>query len=102
MIGLVPLSVTTHELAHLGKLTFLCSQIYGNWERFYKEYKDFLEDYDHLVVKELIETKKIEVKQDDLQYLTYENTSEEDIEEESSELEDVFDDEDFEDLYLEG
>ena len=58
-IGLVPLTVTMHEIAHLGKLTFLRSQIHGRWEQFYNEYKYSLDEYDHTIVKNLITIKSL-------------------------------------------
>lgn len=39
-IGLVPLSVTNHELAHNGALFISKKQIFGDWEYFLKEYAD--------------------------------------------------------------
>lgn len=62
IIGLVPLTVTTHEIAHLDKLQFVRSQIYGDWELFYNQYKDYLDDYDHIVVKKLLDTTHIELE----------------------------------------
>ena len=75
VVGLVPLSITMHQLAHLGKVKFLRSQIYGKWEQFYNEYKDYMDDYDHTVVRTLVETKCLEMKHEDLVMLGYKGES---------------------------
>lgn len=67
-IGLVPLTVTMHQLAHLGKLKFLRTQVFGSWEKFFEEYQDYLSDYDYTVVKELSERTSIK-REESLAYL---------------------------------
>lgn len=52
-IGIVPLSTTIHELAHLDKIQILKKHVYGNYNEFYEEYKAFLSDRDHQLVKNL-------------------------------------------------
>lgn len=72
-IGLVPLTVTTHELAHLGKLQFLRTQIYGSWEWFYNTYSSYMDDYEHSLVKELLERTSLASDDEDLQLLQITN-----------------------------
>jgi hypothetical protein len=40
IVGLVPLSKTSHELAHLGKLAFAKKQIFGDYEKLVEEFKE--------------------------------------------------------------
>jgi len=61
-IGLVPLAVSMHELAHMGQLNILRTQISGHWETFYNNYKDYFSDYDFEIVRALVETKSLENK----------------------------------------
>lgn len=96
-IGLVPLSVTTHELAHLGKLEFIRTQIYGAWEWFYNNYSDYMDEYEHVLVKTLLERTSLTSDHEDLKLISmdsYKVKKEigeplEDSEDES--LEDIFD-----------
>ena len=71
MIGLVPLSVTMHEIAHLGKLNFVRTQIFGEWEAYYEAYKDYMDDYEHSVIKKLLSTDCIEMTDEDITMLGY-------------------------------
>jgi hypothetical protein len=41
VVGLVPLTKTIHELAHLGKVTLLKKMIYGNYMEFFNENREF-------------------------------------------------------------
>lgn len=77
-IGLVPLSVTMHEIAHLGRLTFVRSQIYGKWENFYNTYRLSLDEYDHTIVKNLIEIKNLNCEDTTLLTLGHEEVINED------------------------
>lgn len=45
-IGLVPLAITNHELAHEDALFISTKQIFGQWEDFYSEYQDGLSQSD--------------------------------------------------------
>ena len=87
VIGLVPLSTTMHELAHLGKLTFLRTQIFGMWEDFYIEFKDYMDDYEIGVVRKLLETNQISMNDEDLLMLGYSE-----VEDTANELEAEFED----------
>lgn len=58
-IGLVPLAVSMHELAHLGQLNIIRTQIIGHWEEFYTEYKDYFSDFELEIVRDLVETKAL-------------------------------------------
>lgn len=80
-IGLVPLSVTMHEIAHLNRLKFLKRQIFGSWEKFYETYKPFLTEYDHTIVKDLIARKFLTREDSGVKELTYQNTHNTDEEE---------------------
>jgi hypothetical protein len=77
-IGLVPLSVTMHEIAHLGKLTFIRSQIYGRWEQFYNTYRLSLDEYDHTIVKNLLEVKSLSAEDTTLLTLGHQESIAED------------------------
>ena len=41
-IGLIPLSVTMHELVHNGRIFIPLQYIYHKYDEFYKEYKDYM------------------------------------------------------------
>jgi hypothetical protein len=73
-IGLVPLTVTMHQLAHLNRLNITRKQIFGNWEQFYKEYTEYFSDFDIEIVRQLIERKAL-VKGDFLKVLEYKETN---------------------------
>ena len=40
-VGLVPLTKTIHELAHLGKIVLLKKMIYGNYMEFFNKYREY-------------------------------------------------------------
>jgi hypothetical protein len=42
MIGLVPLSVTAHELAHKGQIAINMLQVFGNVKEYIHDFKDFI------------------------------------------------------------
>jgi hypothetical protein len=65
-IGLVPLSQTMHELAHLQKIQLLKKHIYGEYENFYETYKNYFTEREHAMVKELNETKKLSFSNNDI------------------------------------
>ena len=54
-IGLVPLSVTAHELVHDGKLTVSLKSVNGNWQAFAKKYAHVLTPGDIENLKFLIQ-----------------------------------------------
>lgn len=72
-IGLVPLTVTMHQLAHLNRLNITRKQIFGNWEQFYKEYTEYFSDFDIEIVRQLVERKSL-IKGDFLKVLEYKET----------------------------
>ena len=74
-IGLVPLSVTTHELAHLGKLNFIRTQIYGEWEWFYNTYKKYMDDYEHSLIRSLLERTSLSSSDEDLKLISINTNS---------------------------
>ena len=60
IIGLVPLTTTMHEMAHLGVLKFTRQQVFGKWEAFYNTYKPYFTEYDHTVVRDLVGRKALD------------------------------------------
>lgn len=70
VIGLVPLSITPHELVHAGKLVIPLNCVYGRFNEFVRMYYDELKDTPYLdMLKDKIElTKKFTTK--DLSILT--------------------------------
>lgn len=62
-IGLVPLSVTNHELAHLDMLPIQRTQITGNWERFTNKYSHVLSDYSKSIIRDLLSRDSLELKE---------------------------------------
>lgn len=52
LVGLIPLSLTVHELVHSGEIFIPVNKVYGNVQGFIDKYKDGLTDS----YKELIET----------------------------------------------
>lgn len=53
MVGLIPLSVTVHELVHDGSLFIPLQNVYGNYIQFLEEYGDYITDS----IKAMLETK---------------------------------------------
>lgn len=43
-VGLVPLTVTVHELVHDGQLFIPTNFVYGNYNKFVEEYNDYISD----------------------------------------------------------
>ena len=87
LIGLVPLSVTMHEIAHLGKLTFVRTQIFGEWEEYYEAYKEYMDEYEHTVIQKLLATDCLEMSDQDITMLGYTEASSS-----SGTIDDEFDD----------
>ena len=73
-IGLVPLSVTMHEIAHKSDLKLVRSQIVGNWESFVKKYQAYISDYDYGIIKEITERDALKKVSDVIGLLEYETT----------------------------
>lgn len=73
-IGLVPLSVTNHELAHLQKMKIIRSQIFGNWEEFFNDYVEYLDDYTIFSIRELLDNKAIKLSSDFLSLMVFKNS----------------------------
>jgi hypothetical protein len=44
LVGLVPLSLTSHELVHTGKLFIPLQYLYGNFTQFFETYSSFISD----------------------------------------------------------
>lgn len=62
-IGLVPLSATIHELAHSAKnFKIPKSVIFGDWESYYEEYKDFMDPHEKNRYLEISELEFLEGK----------------------------------------
>jgi len=58
-VGLVPLSVTAHELVHAGNLFINLKQVFGNVPEFIKDYKDYIDESKLRKVEELFNRSKI-------------------------------------------
>ena len=65
VIGLVPLSVTVHQLVHAGRIFLKLSQTFGNITKFITNYQDFIDE--ELIVKlaKIIELSKRETNMTD-------------------------------------
>lgn len=70
MVGLIPLSVTVHELVHsgTGKVFIPMNMCYGNYKKFYEEYQDYMEDETISRLEAKIEKTK-EMKEEDFDVL---------------------------------
>lgn len=44
MVGLLPLSVTVHELVHIGKVLIPLQVVYGNYIKFLEQYEEWITD----------------------------------------------------------
>ena len=53
MVGLIPLSITVHQLVHDGSLFVPLQNVYGNYIQFLEEYGEFVSDS----IKSVLETK---------------------------------------------
>jgi hypothetical protein len=60
LVGLIPLSVTAHELVHAGKLIVPLNCVYGRFVQFVKEYFEYI-DPSHLAMlnEKIILTKNL-------------------------------------------
>ena len=58
LVGLIPLSVTAHELVHDGKLIVPLNCVYGKFVQFVKEYYDYIDDVLILMLNDKIEQTK--------------------------------------------
>ena len=60
LIGLIPLSLTVHELVHTGDIFIPIDLVYGNISGFVKKYKEYMtEDQKNLLLKNIEETNKL-------------------------------------------
>lgn len=60
-VGLIPLSVTVHELVHAGKIIIPLDCVYGNFVKFTRDYFEYISDGTKELIKEKIElTKKLD------------------------------------------
>lgn len=60
LVGLVPLSVTAHELVHTGDVFVPVDKVYGNVNGFYERYRDgFTEDHKNLLRENIRVTKQL-------------------------------------------
>lgn len=57
-VGLIPLSVTVHELVHSGNLFIPLQNVYGNFISFVEEYHDDMDSEMHSLLKKKIELSK--------------------------------------------
>lgn len=60
LVGLIPLSITPHELVHKGKLAIPLNCVYGRFVEFVKSYYDYIDEVYVSMLNEKIElTKKL-------------------------------------------
>ena len=60
MVGLIPLSLTVHDLVHEGDVFIPVDCVYGNVSGFVKKYKNYMtEDQKNLLLKNIEETNKL-------------------------------------------
>ena len=53
-VGLIPLSITVHDLTHLGRIFIPLQALYGNYIQFIKEYKPYISsDYMEMMEEKL-------------------------------------------------
>lgn len=69
LVGLIPLSVTAHELVHDGKLIVPLNCVYGKFVQFVKEYYDYIDDVYLVMLNEKIEQTK-NLKAEDMSILS--------------------------------
>ena len=69
LVGLIPLSVTAHELVHDGKLIVPLNCVYGKFVQFVKEYYDYIDDIYLVMLNEKIEQTK-NLKAEDMSILS--------------------------------
>ena len=69
LVGLIPLSVTAHELVHDGKLIVPLNCVYGKFVQFVKEYYDYVDDVLLVMLNEKIEQTK-NLKAEDMSILS--------------------------------
>ena len=65
VVGLVPLSVTVHQLVHAGRIFLKLSQTFGNISKFITDYQDFIEDELIAKLAKIIELSKRETNMTD-------------------------------------
>jgi hypothetical protein len=80
-IGLVPLTATMHELAHAGKIKIPRSVVFGDYEAYYEQHKEYMDEYELKLYEDL---KTFEhIQRNDLPLLTNQTaTPKKEIEEE--------------------
>ena len=62
LVGLIPLSITPHELVHTGKLAIPLNCVYGRFVEFVRTYFDYIDDIYVSMLNETIElTKKLTI-----------------------------------------
>ena len=60
LVGLIPLSLTVHELVHTGDVFIPIDLVHGNIKEFVKKYKEYMsEDQKNLLLKNIEETNKL-------------------------------------------
>ena len=63
LVGLIPLSVTVHELVHDGKIIVPLNCVYGKFVQFVKEYYDYIDDiYIDMLTKKIDQTKNLKAE----------------------------------------
>ena len=72
LVGLIPLSVTPHELVHVGKLAIPLNCVYGRFVEFVKTYFDYIDDAYVSMLNDKIElTKKLTIEDSSILTVRY-------------------------------
>ena len=66
MVGLVPLSITVHELYHRGDLFIPLQYVDKGFILFYQEYKDYMKEYEEMLKRLITLSKDFELKSNNI------------------------------------
>ena len=61
-VGLVPLSITVHELYHQGDLFIPLQYVDKGFIAFYQEYKDYMKEYEEMLKRLIVLSKEFDLK----------------------------------------
>lgn len=61
-VGLVPLSITVHELYHRGDLFIPLQYVDKGFIAFYQEYKDYMKEYEEMLKRLIVLSKEFDLK----------------------------------------
>ncbi|MFA7143594.1 MAG: hypothetical protein WC175_06475 [Candidatus Dojkabacteria bacterium] len=66
MVGLVPVSITVHQLTHAGELFINIDQVFGYFQNFVMLYQQYMRNYHKKKYNEILEKSKQEVIEDSI------------------------------------